>query len=89
MIGGVAASAAVRTWPFRIYSFPSEIQLAHWYDLPVNFDISLIPKTDVLGILPQFRTVAVFNDLKGTYLDPQTIEESWEFQRLKENIIHA
>lgn len=23
MIGGVAASAAVRTWPFRVFSFPS------------------------------------------------------------------
>jgi hypothetical protein len=26
LIGGVAASAAVRTWPFRVYSFPSEIR---------------------------------------------------------------
>lgn len=25
MIGGVAATAAVRTWPFRVFSFPSEI----------------------------------------------------------------
>ena len=25
MVGGVAASAAVRTWPFRVYSFPSQI----------------------------------------------------------------
>ena len=25
MIGGVAATAAVRTWPFRVYSFPSVI----------------------------------------------------------------
>ena len=23
MIGGVAAAAAVRTWPFRVYSFPT------------------------------------------------------------------
>ena len=26
MIGGVATAAAVRTWPFRVYSFPSELQ---------------------------------------------------------------
>jgi len=26
MIGGVAAAAAVRAWPFRVYSFPSELQ---------------------------------------------------------------
>src|SRR6266700_3270980 len=40
MIGGVAAAAAVRTWPFRIYSFPSKpridparidlLDLSHW-----------------------------------------------------------
>jgi hypothetical protein len=25
MIGGVAAAAAVRIWPFRVYSFPAEL----------------------------------------------------------------
>ena len=25
IIGGIAASAAVRAWPFRVYSFPSQI----------------------------------------------------------------
>lgn len=25
LVGGVAATAAVRTWPFRVYSFPTEI----------------------------------------------------------------
>jgi hypothetical protein len=25
LIGGVAAAAAVRTWPFRVYSFPTEL----------------------------------------------------------------
>ena len=28
LIGGVAASAAVRTWPFRVFSFPSAPVLA-------------------------------------------------------------
>ena len=27
LVGGLAASAAVRTWPFRVYSFPSEITI--------------------------------------------------------------
>lgn len=27
LLGGVAANAAVRTWPFRVYSFPTEIVL--------------------------------------------------------------
>ena len=25
LVGGIAASAAVRAWPFRVYSFPSQI----------------------------------------------------------------
>lgn len=25
LVGGVAGAAAVRTWPFRVYSFPSKI----------------------------------------------------------------
>jgi hypothetical protein len=27
MVGGVAVAAAVRTWPFRVYSFPTDIVL--------------------------------------------------------------
>jgi len=27
MVGGVATAAAVRTWPFRVYSFPTELRL--------------------------------------------------------------
>jgi hypothetical protein len=27
MVGGVAAAAAVRTWPFRVYSFPTDPRL--------------------------------------------------------------
>jgi len=28
LIGGIAGAAAVRTWPFRVYSFPLEISPA-------------------------------------------------------------
>ena len=27
-IGGLLASAAVRTWPFRVFSFPSKVSIA-------------------------------------------------------------
>jgi hypothetical protein len=27
MLGGVAVAAAVRTFPFRVYSFPSQVQI--------------------------------------------------------------
>lgn len=29
LIGGVAATAAVRTWPFRVYSFPRRVRVDH------------------------------------------------------------
>jgi hypothetical protein len=32
MVGGIATAAAVRTFPFRVYSFPKEIALA-WDDV--------------------------------------------------------
>lgn len=31
LIGGVAATAAVRTWPFRVFSFPTEVKPFDWY----------------------------------------------------------
>jgi hypothetical protein len=37
MVGGLAAGAAVRTWPFRVYSFPTDLgrpvdmfEYMHW-----------------------------------------------------------
>jgi hypothetical protein len=30
LIGGLAASAAVRTFPFRVFSFPKEIELPEY-----------------------------------------------------------
>jgi len=35
MIGGVAAAAAVRTFPFRVFSFPTEIEPTCW-----SFEVS-------------------------------------------------
>lgn len=33
MIGGVAATAAVRTFPFRVFSFPTNITIVTPYDI--------------------------------------------------------
>lgn len=30
LVGGVAAAAVVRTFPFRVYSFPTEVVLPDW-----------------------------------------------------------
>lgn len=37
LIGGVSAAAAVRTWPFRVYSFPTDIVIAK----PPNIAVSV------------------------------------------------
>jgi len=33
VIGGVAAVAAERTFPFRVFSFPSEIKIPEYYSI--------------------------------------------------------
>lgn len=37
-VGGLAAGAAVRTWPFRVYSFPQEVYggPAEWWGYGVS-----------------------------------------------------
>jgi hypothetical protein len=35
LIGGVAATAAVRTFPFRVFSFPQKIETGNWGKLHV------------------------------------------------------
>jgi hypothetical protein len=36
MVGGVAAAAAIRTWPFRVYSFPSQPIMPPYVWLDMN-----------------------------------------------------
>lgn len=36
LVGGIAAEAAVRTWPFRVFSFPSDIVIPQ-RGLSMNF----------------------------------------------------
>lgn len=39
MIGGVATAAAVRTFPFRVFSFPTDIVIP---DTPLDFKVASI-----------------------------------------------
>jgi hypothetical protein len=36
LIGGVATAAAVRTFPFRVYSFPKEIKTGNMFGLRIS-----------------------------------------------------
>jgi len=37
LIGGVAATAAVRSFPFRVFSFPKEVKLANVYSSEIFY----------------------------------------------------
>lgn len=50
MIGGVAATAAVRTWPFRVFSFPNELAMP----LPL-FAEKYIRGIDLTALEKQYR----------------------------------
>lgn len=56
LVGGVAGAAAVRTWPFRVYSFPSKIVIPNlpehiFYGVPYVVD-SFAPKDAIYVLNP-------------------------------------
>lgn len=59
-IGGVAATAAVRTWPFRVYSFPTNIVIAD-----DNFPESFIAMLSEAMRMPRKRGPWVGNDISA------------------------
>ena len=84
MIGGLAAGAAVRTWPFRIYSFPSQIAIAHWYDDWNNFELANIP-AHLLQLDPQIakrmRGTFAPTNYRGTFLHPAALDRALARER--------
>jgi hypothetical protein len=65
MIGGVAAAAAVRTFPFRVFSFPKEIAIATIADLP-DFHIRELWRSTAGGDRAYFQG-AFFINKHGIY----------------------
>ena len=59
LVGGVAATAAVRSWPFRVFSFPSEIAappmltridiLQGWSALKPDFAVRVFNEGDIIS----------------------------------------
>jgi hypothetical protein len=58
-IGGIASTAAVRTWPFRVYSFPTDIVIAS--SLPAGF-VSLALVQEAFRIKHP-----LYGDFNGTF----------------------
>jgi hypothetical protein len=67
MVGGVAAAAAVRTFPFRVFSFPKEIELIEYPPMFGGKPISL------LGL----RKVITFETLSATEALPFDRSAAW------------
>jgi len=51
LVGGIAASAAVRTFPFRVFSFPSEIHVPTTLGFAPFHDYTICPPLFSVGDL--------------------------------------
>lgn len=51
LVGGLVASAAVRSWPFRIYSFPAEVSIYH----PNVLTIGMITSESLKVLIQELR----------------------------------
>jgi hypothetical protein len=80
LFGGVAATAAVRTWPFRVFSFPTEIvkpELLTNIRLIRGFDpaqMKMVSRWDVLYGFANLENNANLR-LRLTNVDGQVIEK--------------
>lgn len=89
MVGGVAASAAVRTWPFRVFSFPSEITLSS--EIQRWRATHTIPLADL--VVDAWEPQGVLTN--GSYLSRPALDEFYKqtiypaFQRISESTLHA
>ena len=63
MIGGVAAVAAVRTYPFRVFSFPAEILVPEIEPMPLMDDL-----VDLVGDIPLLFRGPEIDNLVGEML---------------------
>lgn len=61
LVGGVALAGAVRTWPFRTYSFASRPKIYYSYIEDMKLPIWAIPdRPDVRQFLPVDRSASVY-----------------------------
>jgi hypothetical protein len=79
MIGGLAVGAAVRTFPFRVFSFPTEIvraQLPPYYPIGYGLgDFIIQPEWDfyqVAEMHEKFKSQGLFNLPRDTGRGTQT-----------------
>ncbi len=74
MVGGIAAAAAVRTFPFRVYSFPKEPVLEYfsipWQDYPTPWWVGET-QTQWVDLRQHYRMTHARNDIDRTIVNLQ------------------
>lgn len=87
IVGGVAATAAVRTWPFRVYSFPTNIvtlprQVFRYFELvPDGPGTLLVGVEKFFNPWSTFGTRTIVGELPGWGQSPEKTEEFNKFLR--------
>jgi hypothetical protein len=70
MLGGVAATAAVRTWPFRVFSFPSEVTIASPLDFYKLMGELYLQRPNMVGRIDNIETpTALIHPEHAKYLE--------------------
>jgi hypothetical protein len=82
MVGGVAVGAAVRTFPFRVFSFPSAPVLGYHFDrvLVDDCEFGLVTVNNLHATLPQLLKPGLrhlFAEFMEKY-PPGIISTRWE-----------
>lgn len=83
LIGGIAATAAVRAWPFRVYSFPQEIEVL---SLPEITERYLAPAIRGFVAMSLRGNLAVTRE--NSIVKPTPDEMAKFFEKPKNRIVH-
>lgn len=78
LVGGVAVAAAARTWPFRVYSFPSEpiTQSLIVGDSSMFYEGQMIAIYGLGGLLPNANYEIVSVDHAAREVEFKTVHQS-------------
>jgi len=63
MFGGVVVGAAVRTWPFRVYSFPTEISVPAFSLEKLQYLTTIYYSKEAIQLLQQGSNPATRKEL--------------------------
>jgi len=76
MVGGVAAAAAVRTFPFRVFSFPQEVKPSnYWLGADYGFgDQTVLTRVAIMRAMEQMKDRIGRVSQETIYLHPDELK---------------